>query len=135
MTSAVDTNVLLDLFLAIEQFEHQSMKWLQEAEEQGPIVICHVVYAELIPAFGDRDALEKALQRLNVVISPIDTAIACEAGLPWRQYRWAVGPRNRILADLLIGAHARSTADAFLTRDRGFYSTYFPELQIPRSFS
>ena len=40
------------------------------------------------------------------------------------------GPRTRILADFLIGAHAIATAETFLSRDHGFYSTYFPELQV-----
>ena len=129
MITAVDTSVLLDVFLPDDTHGPRSSAWLREAYDKGAIVVCDVVYAELVPAFGDRAALDGALREINAALSPIDTAIAYEAGLRWRQYRQAGGSRERIMTDFLIGAHAAATADDFLTRDRGFYTTYFPELQ------
>lgn len=129
MISAVDTSVLLDVFLPDERHGPSSKEWLRNAYDRGAILVCDVVYAELVPAFEDRSRLDEALREINVTISPLDTSIAYEAGLRWLRYRQAGGPRTRIISDFLIGAHAIALADAFITRDRGFYETYFPELR------
>ena len=129
MISAVDTSVLLDVFLPDERHGPISKEWLRNAYDRGAILVCDVVYAELVPAFEDRSRLDEALREINVTISPLDTSIAYEAGLRWLRYRQAGGPRTRIISDFLIGAHAIALADAFITRDRGFYETYFPELR------
>ncbi len=128
MITAVDANVLLDIFTASDQHGPQSKKRLVAAYDAGAIIVSDVVYAELVPAFRDRAALDSALLELGATLSPIDSSIAFEAGLRWKRYRAAGGPRNRIIADFLIGAHAMAVADVFLTRDRGFFSSYFPEL-------
>ena len=128
MITAVDTNVLLDIFIPDDEHGPQSKAWLTTAYNAGAIVVCDIVYAELVPSFGDRAALDRALREINAVPSPIDTAIAYEAGLHWLRYRRAGGARQRIISDFLIGAHAVAVADSFLTRDRGFYATYFPDL-------
>jgi predicted nucleic acid-binding protein len=127
--SAVDTSVLLDVFLPDERHGPRSKEWLRNAYDRGAILVCDVVYAELAPGFEGRSKLDEALREINVTISPIDTSIAYEAGLRWLRYRQAGGPRTRIISDFLIGAHAIALADAFITRDRGFYKTYFPELR------
>ena len=128
MITAVDTSVLLDIFLPDETFGPRSAEWLRAAYDAGAIVICDIVYAELAPAFPDRAALDDALSRINVTVSPLDASIAYDAGRRWLRYRRAGGTRNRIITDFLIGAHAVAAAERFLTRDRGFYRTYFPEL-------
>ena len=106
----------------------ESQARLISAYGAGALIASTVVYAELVPAFGDRDLLDRTLAEANVQIKPIDVEIAWEAGSRWIRYRRSGGPRSRILADFLIGAHALAVADEFLTRDRGFYATYFPEL-------
>ena len=129
MITAVDTSVLLDVFVSDALHHSLSQEWLTSAYDTGAILVCDVVYAELVAAFGDRSSLDGALRDINATVSPIDTAIAYEAGVRWSRYRQAGGPRVRIISDFLIGAHAVTRADTFLTRDRGFYATYFPDLQ------
>ena len=129
MRTAVDTSVLLDVFLPDPRHGERSAEWLRAAYGAGAIVVCDIVYSELTPAFGDRASLDAALRRIHATTSAIDTSIAYQAGLRWMRYRRAGGPRTRILSDFLIGAHAVAVAEAFLTRDRGFYATYFPELK------
>ena len=128
MITAVDTSILLDVFLSDERYGAQSLEALRDAYDRGAILVCDVVYAELAPAFEDREALDGAMGEIGARLSPINADIAYEAGMRWMRYRRAGGPRDRIITDFLIGAHAMVSADAFLTRDRGFYATYFPEL-------
>lgn len=128
MITAADTSILLDIFLHDERHGATSRKWLVEAYDAGAIIVSTVVYAELAPAFPDREALDRALREVNVVVSPIDSDMAHDAGRRWGRYREAGGSRDRIITDFLIGAHAAAASDRFLTRDRGFFSSYFPEL-------
>ncbi len=131
MITAVDTNVLLDVFIPSDEHGPRSREWLSAAYNAGAVIICDLVYAELVPAFISRVSLDGALREIGAALSPVNSSIAYEAGLRWKLYRESGGPRNRIIIDFLIGAHAASTADAFLTRDRGFFATYFPDLKGP----
>ena len=130
MITAIDTNVLLDVFLADPQFGLASAAAIRSALQQGRIIACEAVWAETCATFDDGSAAVAALQHLGVQFDPIAEAAAVLAGDLWRSYRASGGPRTRVAADFLIGAHARTHADRLLTRDTGFYRDHFGELSI-----
>jgi hypothetical protein len=67
---------------------------------------------------------------LRVGYSPLAATTALAAGRAWQAYRKAGGSRERVIADFLIGTHAAAHSDRLLTRDRGFYRSYFAQLPI-----
>jgi predicted nucleic acid-binding protein len=130
MITAVDTSVLLDLFLADPKFADVSARALQRADIAGALVVCEVVYAELAAQFPQKAMLDRALGQLGIQLDAIDEEIAFAAGRAFRAYRDRGGPRSRIMADFLIGAHAQKRAAALLSRDRRFFREHFRKLRV-----
>lgn len=130
MITAVDTNILLDIFSPDEKFSKDSLRTLKIAYDEGALTISSIVYAELVPQFKRKLFLNNTLEALNISISSLNKEMAFLAGERWGLYKKSGGKRERIITDFLIGAHALLSAERFLTRDRGFYKTYFSDLKI-----
>lgn len=130
MITAVDTNVLLDVFKPDPQFAQLSAVALRRCASEGALIACDAVWAEATGEFPSNEEAEGAMDRLGVEFDPIDRTVAVQAGSVWRRYRVSGGPRERLVADFLIGAHADRRADRLLTRDRGFYRTCFRRLSV-----
>jgi predicted nucleic acid-binding protein len=130
MIYGVDTNIILDVITDDTAFAEGSERTLADAYDTGSLIICDLVYAELAPHFESMEALESLLIHLGIRIVASSEDVSWVAGRKWAEYRLAGGSRQRILPDFVIGAHAVLRADCLITRDRGFFKTYFPELRL-----
>ena len=129
MITAIDSSVLW----AILKQEPGHEKWLQAllgAASDGPLILCPVVFAELAPSTADAAGLSGFLGQLAISYSPITEAAAHLAGQTFKRYRLDGGPRQHLVPDFLIAAHAKVQANRLAAIDRGYLRPCFPDLRL-----
>jgi predicted nucleic acid-binding protein len=126
----VDTNVLLDVVTADPLWADWSIRQLDTAALQGPLVINDVVYAELSVRFAAIEDLNAVLDESGIELAAIPRAALFLAGKVFHRYRAAGGTRTGVLPDFFIGAHAVVSRLNLLTRDARRYRSYFPAIEL-----
>jgi hypothetical protein len=127
--TAVDTSVLI----AIAKGESTAPAWtecLAAARDEGELVICELVAAEFFALLLDDRKFDESLRALGVGYSSISLDAARLAGRVFRAYRRQGGPRQHLVPDFLIGAHAARQANRIAAIDRGYFRRYFPRVRM-----
>ncbi|MDY6775304.1 MAG: PIN domain-containing protein [Halobacteria archaeon] len=152
MIFALDTNVLFDVLFEDESYHEESKQVLETASERGFFVISPEVYSELVTGFDIRfsnpqQETDTFLEEKNIKLKSHTKKSLALAGQKWSEYDSSedvqcpncghvnryecencgetVSWRNHLITDFLIGGHAEEIADRLITRDRGYYETYF----------
>lgn len=154
MTTAVDTNVLLDLLIPDPKFAESSRVAIVDAVDEGGAIIGETVFAELAARFGSPARVQAFLTELGIDYVASNRIALFRAGVAWRRYSTrrpktiscpqcgarvavtcggcgaSIAARQHLIADFIVGGHALTHADRLLTRDLGYYRTYFPDLKL-----
>ena len=130
-TYLVDTNVLLDVIGADAQFGPGSRDCLARCASAGVLVINPVIYAEVGAVIETIDERDELLPKTLVRRDSLPWEAAYLAGRSFRHYRARGGPRSRVLADFLIGAHAATEGMTLISRDRGYAKHFQVTIEDP----
>jgi len=155
VTAALDSNIIVDVLTSDSENSPSEQALMALRAKGDRLIIGEAVYGELSGRSATQERFEALLAELHIAFVPSSTAALYRAGEAWRLYTSrrpdglqcpacgtrngaprcegcgeSLRPRQHIVADFLVGAHALEHADRLLTRDRGFYAAYFPELRL-----
>lgn len=139
MRVCVDTTILLDILK--DEFRIFQDKLYTALARRENLVAPSVVFAELMPQFkGNTKQLGEFLEEHKIVTEPLDIDSVIAASESWIKYLkrktkvkcpqcgHKLNLKEHFLSDFFIGGFASAKCSPILTRDRGIYTKYFPQL-------
>lgn len=150
----IDTNPLVYIYHDIPGLGEKYASLFGELSRKNILVIPKIVYGELSLIFLNVGELDTFLEDTGIIISEIKPASYITAAKRWARYNkhrvlmchrcgekagqlkcagcgTELKFRQHILTDFLIGAFALETKGRnIVTHDAGYFSSYFPELNI-----
>lgn len=150
----VDTNVLVYIYSGMPNIGRKYAELLGDLSTKYNLVIPKLVYGELSLIFRNSKQLNNFLSDTGIIIGDIESETYLVAAKRWDKYNKLrvlicqrcgkklekltcrecgveIKIRQHILTDFVIGAYALQTSERKLvTNDKGYYSTYFPDVTI-----
>ena len=126
----VDSNVLIDVIVRDARWGMWSVQRLDDARRSGGLWVNAIVYAEISAGLPSSEAVDVFLTQAHVQVGGLTPPVLWMAGQVHGRYRQAGGPRERVLPDFIIGAHAQELGCPLLTRDPRRYRSYFPDVRL-----
>ena len=150
----IDTNPLVYIYHNVPDFGKNYAALLGKLSKRNALLIPKIVYGELSLAFEDEKELNDFLSDTGIIIGEMKPESYVIAAKRWDTYNRrrvlmctkcgkklgklickkcnsGIKIRQHILSDFLIGAYALQIKGGnLITNDRGYFSSYFPELNI-----
>jgi len=150
----IDTNPLIYIYHDVPDAGKKYAVLLGELAKKNALLIPKIVYGELSLIFEGESELNEFLSDTGIIIGEMTPESYVIAAKRWETYNRRrvlmcakcgkkleqlictncnsrIKIRQHILSDFLIGAYAlQMKGSNLITNDRGYFSTYFPELNI-----
>jgi predicted nucleic acid-binding protein len=137
VTTALDTNVLSALWNDDDALNRAAAAALHEIQRQDRIVICAVVYAELMAAAARTEVfIDRFCEETGIAVEwELKERVWRTAGAAFQAYaqrrrKLGASEPRRLLADFVIGAHAQEGGYRLLSADPAVYKRAFPGLSV-----
>lgn len=126
----VDSSVVLDIVTDDPAWGDWSADALDQARDEGRLVINPIVYAEVSTGFNRIEDLDDTIPAGDFEREPLPYQAGFVAGKAFLIYRKRGGVRHSPRPDFYIGAHAAVSGYRLLTRDASRFRTYFPSVEL-----
>ncbi len=160
MAIAIDTNILYDILLPDPEYKESSLSLIIHYSKTERLIISEIVYGELASQFEEIELLNSFLHDSNIYLENTTSEGLWIAAKAWKKYTNSrdkevlqcnncgnyqhvicqkcgrnITTRQHIISDFIIAGHAIDKAKKLITRDRGFYRSYFKDLKVENPFN